>query len=79
MQLYTAFDLHSNNSYLGIMDENGKRVYKRKLANDPAVIIETIVAFCTLHNLVLPLYSLCLHKELSLYQTNQPHRRRTFN
>ncbi len=45
MRLYTAFDLHSNNSYLGIIDENGKRVYKRKLANDPAVIIESLQPF----------------------------------
>ena len=45
MQLYTAFDLHSNNSYVGIIDENGKRVYKRKLANDPDVIIESLKPF----------------------------------
>jgi transposase len=45
MQLYTAFDLHSNNTYLGIIDENGKREFKRKLPNDPAVIIETLKPF----------------------------------
>ncbi len=45
MQLYTAFDLHSNNSYLGIIDENGKRIYKRKLANDPALIVEILKPF----------------------------------
>ena len=45
MRLYTAFDLHSNNSYLGIIDENGKRVYKRKLANDPVAIIESLKPF----------------------------------
>lgn len=42
MRLYTAFDLHSNNSYLGIIDENGKRVFKRKLANDPDSILDTL-------------------------------------
>lgn len=42
MQLYTAFDLHSNNSYLGIIDETGKRVFKRKLANDPESILDTL-------------------------------------
>ena len=42
MRLYTAFDLHSNNSYLGIVDESGKRIFKRKLANDPACIIDTL-------------------------------------
>ncbi len=45
MKLYTAFDLHSNNSYLGIIGESGKRVYKRKLANDPAAIIEALNPF----------------------------------
>lgn len=45
MRLYTAFDLHSNNSYLGIIDENGKRAFKKKLSNDPAVIIEALKPF----------------------------------
>ncbi len=45
MRLYTAFDLHSNNSYLGIIDENGKRVFKRKLANDPESILDTLKPF----------------------------------
>lgn len=45
MKLYTAFDLHSNNSYLGINDEDGKRVFKRKLPNDPAVILESLRPF----------------------------------
>ncbi len=45
MRLYTAFDLHSNNSYLGIIDETGKRVFKRKMSNDPAVIIEALKPF----------------------------------
>ncbi len=42
MRLYTAFDLHSNNSYLGIIDENGKRIFKRKLANDPESILDAL-------------------------------------
>jgi transposase len=45
MRLYTAIDLHSNNSYLGIIDENGKRVFKRKLPNNPAVIIGSLKPF----------------------------------
>jgi transposase len=47
MKLYTAFDLHSNNSYLGIMDENGKRIFKKKLRNDPAMIRATLRPFKT--------------------------------
>jgi transposase len=45
MRLYTAFDLHSNNSYLGIIDENSKRVFKRKLANDPVKILDALKPF----------------------------------
>lgn len=42
MKLYTAFDLHSSNSYLAIIDEQGQRVHKKKLANDPEIIIESL-------------------------------------
>jgi len=37
MRLYTGFDLHSSNTYLGIEDEGGKRIFKKKLPNDIAV------------------------------------------
>jgi len=42
MKLYTSFDLHSNNSYLGIKDENGKPVFRKKLPNDPEVILNAL-------------------------------------
>jgi len=45
MKLYTGFDLHSSNSYLGIIDEHGKRTFNRKLPNDPAVIVDTLRPF----------------------------------
>ena len=45
MRLYSAFDLHSSNSYLGIIDETGKRVFKKKLPNDPEVILDSLVPF----------------------------------
>jgi transposase len=45
MRLYAAFDLHSNNSYLGIVDENGKRTFKRRLRNEPEMIKETLRPF----------------------------------
>ena len=38
MGLYTGFDLHSTNSYVGIIDENGKRLWKKKFRNDPSLI-----------------------------------------
>lgn len=45
MKLYTGFDLHSSNSYVGIIDENGKRAFNKKLPNDPAVIVNTLRPF----------------------------------
>lgn len=42
MTLYTAFDLHSSNMYLGICDESGKRVFKKKLPNDPETVLDTL-------------------------------------
>ena len=45
MALYTGFDLHSNNSYVGIIDETGERVWKKKLSNDPRLISEMLKPF----------------------------------
>lgn len=45
MRLYTAFDLHSNNSYLAIITEKGERVFKKKLPNDPDKILSTLKPF----------------------------------
>lgn len=42
MRLYAAFDLHSNNNYLAIVDQSGKRIFKKKLMNDPEVILKTL-------------------------------------
>ena len=42
MGLYTGFDLHSSNSYVGIIDEDGGRLWKKKLRNDPGLILETL-------------------------------------
>jgi len=41
VKLYAGVDLHSNNNYLGIIDQKDKRVYKKKLPNElPAVLEE---------------------------------------
>ena len=45
MKLYTAFDLHSTNSYLAIINEKGERVFKKKLANDPEKILTVLKPF----------------------------------
>jgi len=42
MKLYTSFDLHSNNSFLGIKDENGKPVFRKKLPNEPEKILSAL-------------------------------------
>jgi transposase len=43
MKLYTGFDLHSRNNYLAIVDKKGKRVYKKKLQNDPETILTALM------------------------------------
>jgi len=45
MGLYTGFDLHSSNSYVGIIDAEGGRIWKKKLRNDPSLISETLRPF----------------------------------
>jgi transposase len=39
MELYTAFDLHANNSYAAIIDGDGRKVAGKKLDNDPQVVL----------------------------------------
>jgi len=39
MELYSGIDLHSSNSFLAIVDESGKRVFKEKTPNDMATIL----------------------------------------
>lgn len=39
MRLYTAIDLHSTGNYLAIIDDEGNRVFKKKLPNDPDLIL----------------------------------------
>jgi len=40
MKLYAGVDLHSNNNYLGIIDQKDKRVYKKKLPNELSKVLE---------------------------------------
>jgi len=42
MELYAAFDLHANNSLLGIIDGDGKRVFKKRLHNERELILEVL-------------------------------------
>jgi transposase len=41
-RLYAAFDLHSSNNYLAIIDEEGKRLLSKKLPNDPEQILAAL-------------------------------------
>ena len=40
MELYTAFDLHANNSYAGIINADGKREARKRLPNDIGQILQ---------------------------------------
>jgi len=42
MGLYEGIDLHSTNSYLGILDDEDKRIFKKKLDNDPELILTAL-------------------------------------
>jgi transposase len=44
-QLYTGIDLHSNNSHLGIIDREDKRIYHKKLPNQKDVILSEMEPF----------------------------------
>ena len=45
MKLYAGCDLHLSNTYLGIIDEDGKRIFKKKLSNDREVILHTLAPY----------------------------------
>ena len=45
MKLYAGVDLHCNNNYLGIIDEDGNRIFRKKLPNDINVIRNTLKPF----------------------------------
>ena len=45
MQLYAGLDLHSRNSYIGIMDKEFKRVFGKRVLNKLPVIIKTLAPF----------------------------------
>jgi transposase len=54
MKLYSGIDLHSSNSYLAIIDESGKRIFKEKLPNDITTITERLSLYSgTLEGIVV--------------------------
>jgi transposase len=45
MQLYAGLDLHSRNTYIGIMDKEFKRVFGKRVSNNLSLIIKTLEPF----------------------------------
>lgn len=45
MQLYAGIDLHASNNYLAVVDEKGKRIFKRKLPNEREDILLKLGGF----------------------------------
>lgn len=45
MTLYVGVDLHSNNNYLGIIDEENRTVFKKKVHNDLGKVLHTLEPF----------------------------------
>ena len=45
MELYAGLDLHSSNTYIGIMDKTFNRVFKKRVPNDLERILETLKPF----------------------------------
>lgn len=44
-QLYAGIDLHSNNNYLGMLDQEEKRLYHKRLPNQEDVILAELEPF----------------------------------
>jgi len=45
MQLYAGLDLHSRNTYIGILDQELNRVFKKRVANKLELILQTFHPF----------------------------------
>jgi len=45
MQLYAGLDLHSRNTYIGIMDKQFKRVFGKRVPNQLPLILKTLNPF----------------------------------
>ncbi len=41
-KLYSGIDLHSNNSHVGILDQNDTRIYHKRLPNQPDVVLSEL-------------------------------------
>ncbi len=42
MEVYAAIDLHASNSFLAVVDREGNKVFKRRLLNDSALLLNVL-------------------------------------
>jgi len=45
MKAYAGIDLHSSNNYLGIINDNDKRLYGRRISNDLNRVLMALETF----------------------------------
>ena len=45
MQLYAGLDLHSRNTYIGVLDKEFNRVFSKRVSNSLPVILKTLQTF----------------------------------
>jgi len=45
MEFYSGIDLHSSNSFVGVINEQDKRLFKKKLPNDLSTILQALDPF----------------------------------
>jgi hypothetical protein len=45
MGYYVGIDLYSNNNYIGIIDQENRRVFKKKSINDLSEITKTLYSY----------------------------------
>ena len=45
MALYAGLDLHSRNTYIGLLNQNLKRVFKKRVVNNLEIISQTLNPF----------------------------------
>ena len=45
MELYSGLDLHSSNTFIGILDTDFKRIFKKRVSNNLGLILQTLDPF----------------------------------
>lgn len=45
MKAYAGIDLHSTNNYIGIMDQDGKKLFGQRLPNQPSKVLSVLTPF----------------------------------